>query len=81
VIKHVGRHPGVRDRTIFVGNPEDIAPRGFDPLSGAPAGVEVSAFVPNLDCHLLARRLLLAWAGAKAGKIRRLGKVTSKASF
>jgi predicted glycosyltransferase len=153
MIEHVERHPGVRDRAIFVGNPEDIVPLGFgkdlpamrdwipkhfdfsgyvlgqhpqtfgprdalrqslgyrpdekicivtvggsgvgthliarilqawplararlpelrmvlvagpriDPLSlGAPAGVEVSAFVPNLDRHLAACDLALVQGG------------------
>jgi predicted glycosyltransferase len=153
MIEHVERHPGVRDRAIFVGNPEDIVPLGFgkdlpamrdwipkhfdfsgyvlgqhphefgpreelrqslgyrpdekvcivtvggsgvgthlikrilqawplararlpelrmvlvagpriDPLSlGAPAGVEVSAFVPNLDRNLAACDLALVQGG------------------
>jgi pimeloyl-ACP methyl ester carboxylesterase/predicted glycosyltransferase len=153
MIEHVERHPGVRDRAIFVGNPEDIVPLSFgkdlpamrdwiprhfdfsgyvlgqhpqtfgpreelrqslgyrpdekicivtvggsgvgthlikrilqawplararlpelrmvlvagpriDPLSlGAPAGVEVSAFVPNLDRHLAACDLALVQGG------------------
>jgi pimeloyl-ACP methyl ester carboxylesterase len=29
MIGHVERHPGLRDRAIFVGNPEDIIPQGF----------------------------------------------------
>ena len=29
MIGHVERHPGVRDRAIFVGNPEDIVPLSF----------------------------------------------------
>ena len=29
MIEHVERHPGVRDRAIFVGKPEDIVPRTF----------------------------------------------------
>jgi predicted glycosyltransferase len=29
MIEHVERNPGVRDRAIFVGNPEDIVPRSF----------------------------------------------------
>ena len=153
MIEHVELHPGVRDRAIFVGNPEDIVPLGFgkdlpamrdwipqhfdfsgyvlgrhpqafgprdalrqslgyrpdekicivtvggsgvgthlikrilqawplararlpelrmvlvagpriDPLSlGAPAGVEVSAFVPDLDRHLAACDLALVQGG------------------
>lgn len=29
MIGHIERHPGVRDRAIFVGNPDDIVPLGF----------------------------------------------------
>ena len=29
MIEHVERHPGVRDRAIFVGRPEDIVPLSF----------------------------------------------------
>jgi predicted glycosyltransferase len=29
MINHVERHPGVRDRAIFVGDPEDVAPLSF----------------------------------------------------
>ena len=29
MIEHVERHPGVRDRAIFVGEPEDIIPKSF----------------------------------------------------
>lgn len=29
MISHVESHPGLRDRSIFVGNPEDIIPTGF----------------------------------------------------
>ena len=35
MIEHVERHPGVRDRAIFVGDPEDVIPRDFGP--GLPA--------------------------------------------
>jgi hypothetical protein len=35
MIEHVERHPGVRDRAIFVGGPEDIAPLSFG--AGLPA--------------------------------------------
>ncbi len=31
MIGHIARHPEVRDRAIFVGNPEDIVPRTFGP--------------------------------------------------
>ena len=29
MIEHIERHPGVRDRAIFVGDPEDIIPKSF----------------------------------------------------
>jgi len=29
MIEHIERHPGVRDRAIFVGDPEDIIPQSF----------------------------------------------------
>lgn len=29
MIEHIERHPGVRDRSIFVGSPDDIVPLGF----------------------------------------------------
>jgi predicted glycosyltransferase len=29
MIGHIERHPGVRDRAIFVGGPEDVIPRSF----------------------------------------------------
>jgi pimeloyl-ACP methyl ester carboxylesterase/predicted glycosyltransferase len=35
MIEHVERHPGVRDRAIFVGDPEDVIPRDFG--AGLPA--------------------------------------------
>ncbi len=35
MIEHIERHPGVRDRAIFVGDPEDVIPRDFGP--GLPA--------------------------------------------
>src|SRR6266508_3879961 len=31
MIKHIARFPGVRDRAIFVGNPEDVVPERFGP--------------------------------------------------
>src|SRR5207245_3874253 len=31
MIEHIARFPGVRDRAIFVGNPEDIVPEAFGP--------------------------------------------------
>jgi predicted glycosyltransferase len=31
MIEHIARYPGLRDRAIFVGNPEDIGPQSFGP--------------------------------------------------
>jgi predicted glycosyltransferase len=31
MIGHIARHPAVRDRAIFVGNPDDVVPRRFGP--------------------------------------------------
>src|SRR4029079_7639832 len=31
MIGHIARHPEVRDRAIFVGNPDDVVPRTFGP--------------------------------------------------
>src|SRR5690242_18870816 len=31
MIDHIARHPEVRDRAIFVGNPDDVVPRTFGP--------------------------------------------------
>jgi predicted glycosyltransferase len=42
MIEHVERHPGVRDRAIFVGDPEDIVPLSFG--AGLP---EMRDWVPK----------------------------------
>jgi pimeloyl-ACP methyl ester carboxylesterase/predicted glycosyltransferase len=68
MIEHVERHPGVRDRAIFVGDPEDVVPRHFGPglpamrdwvprhfeFSGYIIGEHPEAFGPReeLRCHL-----------------------------
>ena len=31
MLEHIARHPRVRDRSIFVGDPDDIVPRSFGP--------------------------------------------------
>jgi hypothetical protein len=35
MVEHIARHPWVRDRSIFVGDPDDIVPDTFGP--GLPA--------------------------------------------
>ena len=41
MIGHVERQPGIRDRSIFVGDPEDVVPLGFGP--GLPSIAEWTA--------------------------------------
>ena len=31
MIEHIARYPRLRDRAIFVGDPDDIVPHSFDP--------------------------------------------------
>jgi pimeloyl-ACP methyl ester carboxylesterase/predicted glycosyltransferase len=63
MIEHVERHPAVRDRSIFVGNPDDIIPLGFGSdlpamrdwvprhfeFSGYVIGQHPSAFGPRAE--------------------------------
>jgi pimeloyl-ACP methyl ester carboxylesterase/predicted glycosyltransferase len=103
MIGHIERHPGVRDRAIFVGGPEDIVPLGFGQdlpamrdwvpkhfdFSGYVLGQHPQAFGPRAELrqqlgyhpdericivtvggsgvgtHLI-RRILLAWPLARA---------------
>ncbi len=59
MIEHVERHPGVRDRAIFVGNPEDIVPLQLRQGSARDA---------RLDSQAL--RLLGLRAGPASASIR-----------
>ena len=60
MIEHVERHPGVRDRAIFVGDPDDIVPLS---LRQGPAG----------DARLGAEALRLRRATSWASIRRRFG--------
>ena len=44
MIEHIERHPGVRDRAIFVGEPQDIIPRSFGRGSAGDARLGAPAF-------------------------------------
>jgi pimeloyl-ACP methyl ester carboxylesterase/predicted glycosyltransferase len=61
MIEHIARHPRVRDRSIFVGDPEDVVPQAFGPgLPGirewTEAHYEFSGYVTGFDPAALADR-------------------------
>jgi pimeloyl-ACP methyl ester carboxylesterase/predicted glycosyltransferase len=64
MIEHIARYPRVRDRAIFVGDPEDIVPRAFGP--GLPAIREwterhyrFAGYIPGFDPGALPDRASL----------------------
>jgi pimeloyl-ACP methyl ester carboxylesterase/predicted glycosyltransferase len=64
MIEHVDGHPGLRDLSIFIGDPADIVPRGFGPgLPSMPAWTEAhfkfSGYVLPFDPATLRDRLTL----------------------
>jgi pimeloyl-ACP methyl ester carboxylesterase/predicted glycosyltransferase len=63
-IEHVERYPSVRDRAIFVGDPDDVVPDEFGPgLPGIREWTErhydFAGYVPGLDPSTLADRAAL----------------------
>jgi pimeloyl-ACP methyl ester carboxylesterase/predicted glycosyltransferase len=61
MIEHIARHPRVRDRSIFVGDPEDIVPEAFGPgLPGirewTEAHYEFCGYVTGFDPNAVADR-------------------------
>src|SRR4051794_30776793 len=59
MLEHVERYPGVRDRAIFVGDPDDILDATFGP--GLPrirhwveAHYEFAGYIPGFDPRTLA---------------------------
>ena len=40
MLEHIDRFPRVRDRSIFVGNPDDIVPTRFGPGPAADPGLD-----------------------------------------
>jgi pimeloyl-ACP methyl ester carboxylesterase/predicted glycosyltransferase len=64
MLEQIARHPGVRDRAVFVGEPEDIVPDTFGP--GLPAirdwteqHYRFSGYITGFDLAELADRALL----------------------
>jgi pimeloyl-ACP methyl ester carboxylesterase/predicted glycosyltransferase len=64
MIEHVARHPRIRDRAIFVGDPEDIVPDTFGP--GLPAirdwterHFDFAGYVTGFDAAVTADRMAL----------------------
>jgi pimeloyl-ACP methyl ester carboxylesterase len=64
MIEHIARHPRLRDRAIFVGNPDDIVPESFGP--GLPAirdwteqHYDFSGYVTGFDAGAVADRARL----------------------
>ena len=53
MIEHIEQHPGVRDRSIFVGTPEDIVPLSFGADLPSDARLDTEAF---RFCRLCYRR-------------------------
>jgi pimeloyl-ACP methyl ester carboxylesterase/predicted glycosyltransferase len=64
MLEHVARHPSIRDRAIFVGDPEDIVPREFGPgLPGIREWTErhysFAGYIPGFDPRAVADRSAL----------------------
>jgi predicted glycosyltransferase len=64
MIEHVERHPSVRDRAIFVGEPEDVIPERFGP--GLPEirdwterHYSFAGYIPGFDPRAIADRAAL----------------------
>ena len=61
MIEHIARYPGLRDRAVFVGNPDDIGPQSFGPGLPAIRGwteqhYEFAGYVTGFDAAALADR-------------------------
>jgi pimeloyl-ACP methyl ester carboxylesterase len=64
MIEHLARHPSVRDRSIFIGEPQDVVPAAFGPgLPAIRAWTEehfaFAGYVPGFDPRTLADRAAL----------------------
>jgi len=64
MIEHVERHPSIRDRAIFVGDPEDVIPERFGP--GLPEirdwterHYSFAGYIPGFDPRAIADRAAL----------------------
>jgi pimeloyl-ACP methyl ester carboxylesterase/predicted glycosyltransferase len=61
MIEHIDRYPRIRDRAIFVGNPDDIVPDSFGPelpliREWTEAHYEFSGYISGFDPYELADR-------------------------
>jgi predicted glycosyltransferase len=61
MIEHIARYPGLRDRAVFVGNPDDIGPQAFGPGLPAIRGwteehYDFAGYVTGFDAAALADR-------------------------
>ena len=65
MIEHIARYPWIRDRAIFVGNPDDIVPDGF--------GGELPAIRDWTEAALLVLRLHHGVHATRPGEGRRGG--------
>ena len=77
MIEHVERHPSVRDRSIFVGNPDDIIPLGFGKELPDDARLGAATFRIFRLCHRTASRRR---SGRRAELRRSLGYPPTRAS-
>lgn len=64
MIKHIARHAAIRDRAIFVGNPDDIVPDRFGPdlpfiREWTEANYDFSGYVTGFDPKTLGDRATL----------------------
>ena len=64
MIDHIARHPAVRDRAIFVGNPADVVPRTFGPelpriRDWTEANYAFSGYITGFDPSALGDRAAL----------------------
>jgi pimeloyl-ACP methyl ester carboxylesterase/predicted glycosyltransferase len=64
MIGHIARHPEVRDRAIFVGNPDDIVPRTFGPelpriRDWTEANYDFAGYITGFDPAALGERSAL----------------------
>jgi hypothetical protein len=76
MIGHIARHPRVRDRALFVGNPDDIVPARFGP--GLPCDPRVDGgalrfpgYISGFDPCALGRPRGAARTSSATGRTRR----------
>ena len=84
MIEHIARFPRVRDRAVFVGNPDDVVPDAFGPdlpliSDWTQEHYDFTGYVTGFDPGLLADRAGIAGRarlrGGRAGLHRHGGRV------